>query len=63
MIPLRDLKEINKQIMEDRPIWVHKTFLPTPALADTDGPIMQFRKWYSQFYAAPDNAEPVEAKV
>jgi hypothetical protein len=29
-------------------------FLPTPALADTDGPIMKFRKWYSQFYAETD---------
>jgi 3-ketosteroid 9alpha-hydroxylase-like protein len=24
-----------------------------PALADTDGPILKFRKWYSQFYAEP----------
>jgi hypothetical protein len=24
-----------------------------PALADTDGPIVKFRKWYSQFYAEP----------
>jgi len=47
------VKEINKQIQEDRPIWEHKVFLPTPALADTDGPIMQFRRWYSQFYAEP----------
>jgi phenylpropionate dioxygenase-like ring-hydroxylating dioxygenase large terminal subunit len=47
------VKEINKQIQEDRPIWEHKTFLPTPALADTDGPIIKFRKWYSQFYAEP----------
>jgi len=47
------VKEINKQVNEDRPIWEHKTFVPTPALADTDGPIMQFRKWYSQFYAEP----------
>ena len=47
------VKEINKQVQEDRPIWEHKTFLPTPALADTDGPIMQFRKWYKQFYAEP----------
>ena len=38
------VKEINKQVQEDRPIWEHKRFLPTPALADTDGPIMQFRK-------------------
>ena len=47
------VKEINKQVQEDRPIWEHKTFLPTPALADTDGPIMKFRKWYAQFYAEP----------
>ena len=45
------VKEINKQVVEDTPIWEHKTFLPVPALADTDGPILKFRKWYSQFYA------------
>ncbi|MGZ8734159.1 MAG: Rieske 2Fe-2S domain-containing protein [Acidimicrobiia bacterium] len=45
--------EINKQIQEDQPIWENKTFLPVPALADTDGPIVKFRKWYSQFYAEP----------
>jgi phenylpropionate dioxygenase-like ring-hydroxylating dioxygenase large terminal subunit len=47
------VKEINKQVQEDRPIWEHKTFIPSPALADTDGPILKFRKWYSQFYAEP----------
>ncbi len=47
------VKEINKQVQEDRPIWEHKAFLPAPALADTDGPILKFRKWYSQFYAEP----------
>ena len=45
--------EINKQVQEDRPIWEHKAFIPAPALADTDGPILKFRKWYSQFYAEP----------
>ena len=50
--------EINKQIVEDTPIWEHKVFLPVPALADGDGPILKFRKWYSQFYA-----EPVDAGV
>ena len=48
--------EINKQIQEDTPIWEHKIFLPVPALADTDGPILKFRKWYSQFYAEPIDA-------
>ncbi len=45
------VKEINKQVTEDAPIWENKAFLPVPALADTDGPIIKFRKWYSQFYA------------
>ena len=45
------VKEINKQVQEDTPIWENKTFLPVPALADTDGPIVKFRKWYAQFYA------------
>ena len=35
------VKEINKQVQEDRPIWEHKSFLPSPALADTDGPILE----------------------
>src|SRR6266567_894217 len=55
------VKEINKQVQEDKPIWEHKVFLPTPALADTDGPIMKFRKWYSQFYAeqpSPATGDP-----
>ena len=47
------VKEINKQIVEDRPIWEHKRYLPVPALADTDGPFLKFRKWYAQFYAEP----------
>ncbi len=46
------VKEINKQICEDTPIWENKVFLQVPSLADTDGPILKFRKWYSQFYAA-----------
>ena len=35
------------------PIWEHKAHLVRPALADTDGPFMKFRKWYAQFYAEP----------
>jgi phenylpropionate dioxygenase-like ring-hydroxylating dioxygenase large terminal subunit len=43
--------EVDKQFVEDMPIWEHKAHLVRPALADTDGPFMKFRKWYSQFYA------------
>ncbi len=43
--------EISQQIIEDLPIWKNKGYVSRPALADTDGPYMQFRKWASQFYA------------
>lgn len=42
--------EVTKQVEEDIPIWENKAFIPRPALADTDGPFMKFRKWASQFY-------------
>lgn len=54
--------EVNRQMSQDIPIWENKTYLPVPALADTDGPFMQYRKWISQFYAdaPPEPArEPV----
>jgi len=43
--------EVDRQFVEDMPIWEHKAHLVRPALADTDGPFMKFRKWYAQFYA------------
>lgn len=45
--------EVTKQVLEDQPVWENKAHLVRPALADTDGPIMKFRKWASQFYASP----------
>ena len=44
-------EEVHRQVLEDKPIWEHKAHLVRPALADTDGPFMKFRKWCSQFYA------------
>jgi 3-ketosteroid 9alpha-monooxygenase subunit A len=43
--------EVSRQLLEDKPIWEHKRFVERPALADTDGPFLQFRQWASQFYA------------
>ncbi len=45
------VREVNKQFLEDKPIWEHKAHLVRPALADNDGPFMKFRKWAAQFYA------------
>ena len=47
------VSEVDRQVREDKPIWENKAHITRPALADTDGPIMKFRKWASQFYAEP----------
>ena len=47
------VREVDKQFLEDKPIWEHKAHLVRPALADNDGPFMKFRKWAAQFYAEP----------
>lgn len=47
------MKEICHQVEQDIPIWNHKHYQPNPVLCDGDGPIAQFRKWFSQFYAEP----------
>jgi cholesterol 7-dehydrogenase len=36
---------------QDVPIWNNKTYRMNPTLVKSDGPIMQFRRWYSQFYS------------
>ncbi len=39
-------------------IWNNKRFRPNPLLCDGDGPILQFRKWFKQFYPeAPASAD------
>jgi nitrite reductase/ring-hydroxylating ferredoxin subunit len=43
--------EVSRQLLEDKPIWEHKRYLDRPALADTDGPFIAFRRWAAQFYA------------
>ena len=42
--------EVSRQLEQDLEIWRHKAHLPVPALAEGDGPIMQFRRWARQFY-------------
>jgi nitrite reductase/ring-hydroxylating ferredoxin subunit len=44
--------EVERQFDQDIPIWESKTFLPVPALASTEKPVTEFRKWAAQFYAA-----------
>lgn len=44
------MDEIHRLAVDDLEIWEHKAYLERPCLADTDGPILRFRRWASQFY-------------
>ncbi len=43
--------EVERQFDQDIPIWEHKRYQPSPALAPSERPITEFRKWAKQFYA------------
>jgi len=44
------------QFIRDIPIWSNKTFVPRPMVVKHDGPISQFRRWFSQFYSKNPDA-------
>jgi phenylpropionate dioxygenase-like ring-hydroxylating dioxygenase large terminal subunit len=44
------LDNLYHQVEQDIPIWNHKVYRANPILCDGDGPITQYRKWFSQFY-------------
>lgn len=46
---------------DDLRIWENKLYRDTPVLCDGDGPIMQLRRWYRQFYVATE--EPRETSA
>jgi nitrite reductase/ring-hydroxylating ferredoxin subunit len=45
--------EVARQLDQDIPIWEHKRYQPSPALAPSEKPITEFRRWASQFYVQP----------
>jgi hypothetical protein len=50
--------EVQRQMVEeDGPIWTHKAHIANPALADGDGPVLRFRRWFAQFYAEEASAD------
>ena len=42
--------EVKRQFEEDIPIWENKHYLASPALAPSEKPLMELRRWASQFY-------------
>jgi len=55
------VKEISRQLEEDRPVWENKIFIDPPLLCDGDGPIGMFRRWSKQFFPEWYRAEAYEA--
>jgi hypothetical protein len=37
-------------------VWNNKKYRPNPLLCDGDGPVLQFRKWFKQFYPGSENS-------
>lgn len=52
------IEEIHQRTVEDVEMWESKAYLPRPALAHGDGPILQYRRWCEQFYAEGVDPDP-----
>ena len=46
------IRDICKQLDQDKVIWDRMKFEPNPIICDGDGPIPQFRQWYRRYYAS-----------
>lgn len=49
-VPKAFIKEIEKQLEEDKPVWERKRHLDKYTLCDGDGPIAQIREYFNNFY-------------
>ena len=45
------IKDLEKQMAEDIPIWENKQYLDKPLLCDGDGPFPVYRRWMRQFFS------------
>jgi phenylpropionate dioxygenase-like ring-hydroxylating dioxygenase large terminal subunit len=55
------IREIERQLSQDIPIWENKAYISPPLLVDGDGPIGLYRKWVKQFYSEPTPAAALAA--
>lgn len=57
------IRDFEKQILQDIPIFEHKVHRDPPALILGDGPILTYRRWARQFYpeldGSPGHRDPV----
>lgn len=54
------IKDVNKQLDQDKVVWDRMRFEPNPIICEGDGPIPKFRKFYSRYYAEDKVAEASE---
>jgi nitrite reductase/ring-hydroxylating ferredoxin subunit len=47
----------NEQFTQDVPIWENKIYRERPMLTKNDGPVIEYRRWFRQFYTRSDDVE------
>lgn len=45
------IRSVTNEVQQDIPIWENKRYVPRPALAASEKPILDWRRWFEQFYA------------
>ena len=45
------IRDLEKQMNEDIPIWEHKKYFRNPVLCDGDGQFGVYRRWMRQFFS------------
>ena len=50
LIMRRSFAAYRNDVEQDFVIWSNKEYVPRPALAAGDGPVMRYRRWAEQFY-------------
>ena len=50
------------QWRNDIAVWENKYYKAKPMLVPGDGPVLQLRRWFSQFYPAAQEAQPLRRR-
>jgi phenylpropionate dioxygenase-like ring-hydroxylating dioxygenase large terminal subunit len=56
------METLARDVDDDIAIWNRKAYNPRPLLCDGDGPIVQYRRYFAQFYADERASLPVDAR-
>jgi 3-ketosteroid 9alpha-monooxygenase subunit A len=55
------IKDVNKQLDQDKVVWDRQQYQPNAIICQGDGPIPQFRRYYARFYAGEDGTPAARA--